>query len=46
MVITIAAAMGFFAIAATKAASKDFSVAGQTLSVGASTDLNYTTGVE
>jgi len=26
--------------------AKDFSVAGQTLSVGASSDLNYTTGVE
>lgn len=25
---------------------KDFSVAGQTLSIGAETDLNYTTGVE
>lgn len=46
MVITIAAAMGFLAIAATKAASKDFSVVGQTLSIGAETDLNYTTGVE
>ena len=46
MAITIAAAMGFLAVAATKAASKDFSVAGQTLSIGASTDINYTTGVE
>ena len=46
MAITIAAAMGFLAIAASKAVSKDFSVAGQTLSIGAETDLNYTTGVE
>ena len=38
--------MGFLAIAATKAASMDFSVAGQTLSIGADSDLNYTTGVE
>ena len=46
MAITIAAAMGFLAIAATKAASMDFSVAGQTLSIGADSDINYTTGVE
>ncbi len=46
MAISIVAAMGFLAIAATKAASMDFSVAGQTLSIGAETDLNYTTGVE
>jgi len=46
MVITIAAAMGFLAIMATKAASMDFSVAGQTLSIGADSDMNYTTGVE
>jgi len=46
MVITIAAAMGFLAIAATKAASMDFSVAGQTVSIGADSDMNYTTGVE
>ena len=46
MAVTIAATMGFLAIAATKASSKDFSVAGQTLSIGAETDLNYTTGVE
>jgi len=46
MAITIAAAMGFLAVAASKAVSKDFSVAGQTLSIGAETDLNYTTGVE
>ena len=30
----------------TSSYAKDFSVAGQTLSVGASSDLNYTTGVE
>ncbi len=46
MAITIAAAMGFLAVVASKAVSKDFSVAGQTLSIGAETDLNYTTGVE
>ena len=44
--ISIVAVMGFLAIAATKASSKDFSIAGQTLSIGAETDLNYTTGVE
>tara|TARA_R100001443_G_scaffold3451_4_gene10763 strand:+ start:1960 stop:2340 length:381 start_codon:yes stop_codon:yes gene_type:complete len=44
--ISIVAVMGFLAIAATKAASMDFSVAGQTLSIGADTDINYTTGVE
>ena len=31
---------------ATATNAKDFSVAGQTLSIGAETDLNYTTGVE
>ena len=46
MAITIAAAMGFLAVVASKAVSKDFSIAGQTLSIGAETDLNYTTGVE
>jgi len=44
--ISIVAVMGFLAIAATKAASMDFSVAGQKLSIGAETDLNYTTGEE
>ena len=34
------------AMAASSVYAKDFSVAGQTLSVGASSDLNYTTGVE
>ena len=33
-------------LAATTTYAKDFSVAGQTLSIGAETDLNYTTGVE
>ena len=33
-------------LAATSTSSMDFSVAGQTLSIGAETDLNYTTGVE
>lgn len=46
MAISIVTVMGFLAIAATKAASMDFSVAGQKLSISAETDLNYTTGVE
>ena len=46
MAVTLTAAMGFLAIMATKAASMDFSVAGQTLSIGADSDINYTTGVE
>ena len=46
MAVTIAATMGFLAIMATKASSMDFSVAGQTLSIGADSDINYTTGVE
>ena len=46
MAVTLTAAMGFLAIMATKAASMDFSVAGQTVSIGADSDLNYTTGVE
>ena len=33
-------------MAVTTTYAKDFSVAGQTLSIGAETDLNYTTGVE
>lgn len=33
-------------LAATSTSAMDFSVAGQTLSIGAETDLNYTTGVE
>ena len=33
-------------MATTTSYAKDFSVAGQTLSIGAETDLNYTTGVE
>ena len=44
--VTLTAAMGFLAIMATKAASMDFSVAGQTLSIGADSDINYTSGVE
>ena len=34
------------ALAATSTSAMDFSVAGQTLSIGADSDLNYTTGVE
>jgi hypothetical protein len=33
-------------LAATTSYAKDFSVAGQTLSLGADTDINYTTGSE
>ena len=33
-------------LAATSTSAMDFAVAGQTLSIGAETDLNYTTGVE
>ena len=33
-------------MAASSVYAKDFSVVGQTVSVGASSDLNYTTGVE
>ena len=48
--IEIAVFAAWVGLAAVMAASsvyaKDFSVAGQTLSVGASSDLNYTTGVE
>jgi len=44
--ISIVTVMSFLAIAATKVSSMDFSVVGQTLSIGAETDLNYTTGVE
>jgi len=43
----IAAWVGLATLMATTVTNaKDFSIAGQTLSVGASTDLNYTTGVE
>ena len=46
-VAVIAAWVGLAAMMATTASyAKDFSVAGQTLSIGAETDLNYTTGVE
>ena len=46
-VAVIAAWVGLAAMMATTASyAKDFSVAGQTVSIGASSDLNYTTGVE
>ena len=34
------------ALAATSTSAMDFSVAGQTVSIGADSDLNYTTGIE
>ena len=33
-------------LAATSASAMDFPVAGQTISIGANTDINYTTGIE
>ena len=46
-IAVIAAWVGLAAMMATTASyAKDFSVAGQTVSIGASSDLNYTTGVE
>ena len=46
-IAVVAAWVGLAAImASTTTYAKDFSVAGQTLSIGAETDLNYTTGVE
>jgi len=46
-IIIFTAWVGLAAVmAGTSSYGKDFSVAGQTLSVGASSDLNYTTGVE
>ena len=43
----ITAWIGFASLlAATTSYAKDFSVAGQTLSLGADTDINYTTGSE
>ena len=46
-IAVVAAWIGLAAImASTTSYAKDFSVAGQTLSIGAETDLNYTTGVE
>jgi len=46
-IAVVAAWVGLAAImASTTAYAKDFSVAGQTVSIGASSDLNYTTGVE
>ncbi len=46
-IAVIAAWVGLATVmAATTTYAKDFSVAGQTVSIGASSDLNYTTGVE
>jgi hypothetical protein len=46
-IIIFTAWVGLAAVmASTTSYGKDFSVAGQTVSVGASSDLNYTTGVE
>ena len=46
-IAVIAAWVGLAAVmASTTSYAKDFSVAGQTVSFGASSDLNYTTGVE
>ena len=46
-IAVIAAWVGLAGLLATTASyGKDFSVAGQTVSIGASSDLNYTTGVE
>ena len=46
-IAVIAAWVGLAAVlASTTTYAKDFSVAGQTVSIGASSDLNYTTGVE
>jgi hypothetical protein len=46
-IAVFAAWVGLAAVmAASSVYAKDFSVAGQTVSVGASSDLNYTTGVE
>ena len=46
-IAVIAAWVGLATVmAATNSYAKDFSVAGQTLSIGAETDLNYTTGIE
>ena len=46
-IAVVAAWIGLATVmAATTTYAKDFYVAGQTLSIGAETDLNYTTGVE
>ena len=46
-IVVIAAWVGLAGLLASTASyGKDFSVAGQTVSIGASSDLNYTTGVE
>lgn len=45
--VVFTAWIGFASLlAATTSYAKDFSVAGQTLSLGADTDINYTTGSE
>ena len=46
-IVVIAAWVGLAGLLASTASyGKDFSVAGQTVSIGASSDLNYTTDVE
>tara|TARA_A100000172_G_scaffold310_1_gene199 strand:- start:147 stop:533 length:387 start_codon:yes stop_codon:yes gene_type:complete len=46
-IAVIAAWVGLAAIMASTASyAKDFSIVGQTLSIGADSDLNYTTGTE
>ena len=46
-IVVFTAWVGFASLlAATTSYAKDFSVAGETLSLGADTDLNYTTGSE
>ena len=46
-IAVVAAWVGLAAImASTTTYAKDFSVAGQTLSIGADSDINYTTGIE
>ena len=46
-IVVFTAWIGFASLlAATTSYAKDFSVAGQTLSLGADTDINYTTGSE
>ena len=46
-IAVVTAWIGFASLlAATTSYAKDFSVAGQTLSLGADTDINYTTGSE
>lgn len=45
-IVVFTAWVGFASLLAATSYAKDFSVAGQTLSLGADTDLNYTTGSE